>query len=130
VTITNPIHPLFGQSVTVRKIRRLGATLQISVNHPDGGSFALPASETSLTSQESPKPFHGKALLAVDRLLALTAWMAVHACRSTPVSVPGDASAGTEFEDGKVAQPNPHASSVLPTRRSLRRDKHPTATPD
>jgi len=108
----------------------LGATLQISVNHLDRGSFALPAGETSLASQEYPNPFHGKALLTVEQLLALTDWMAVHACRSTPVSVPGAASSGPEFEDGKVAQPNPHASSALPARRSLRRAKRPTATPD
>jgi hypothetical protein len=121
---------LLGQSVTIRKIRRLGATLQISVNHPDGGSLALPVNETSLANQEYPNPFDGKALLAVEQLLALTDWIAVHACRSAPVKVSGSTNSGTEFEDGKVAQLNPHAPSSLPTRRSLRRDKRPTATPD
>jgi hypothetical protein len=121
---------LFGQSVTVRKIRRLGETLQISVNHPDGGSFALPASETNLASQEYPSPFHGKALLALDQLLALTNWIAVHASGSLSGNGPGSPNPGTKFEDGEVAPSNPHVTSPLPTRRSLRRDKRPAATPD
>lgn len=130
VTITNPIHPLFGQSLSVRKIRRLGATLQISLNHPDGGSFSLPACETSLERNVCPNPSDGKALLAVHQLLALIDWIAVHASNRSPSSIPVHPNSGAEFEDGKDAQPNPHAPSSLPTRRSLRRDKRPTAATD
>ncbi|NJL55179.1 hypothetical protein HC928_08310 [bacterium] len=46
--MTNPIHPLRGQTLAIRKIRQLGTHLMVSMDHPDGGSISLPASETNL----------------------------------------------------------------------------------
>ena len=109
----------------VRKIRRLGATVQVSLNHPDGGSFSLPANETSLGSDESLHPPSTKALLAVHQLLVLADWIAVHRRVS-----PDSANSGVQFEDGEVAQHPLHATPSCPARRSLRRDKRPTTTTD
>ena len=109
----------------VRKIRRLGATVQVSLNHPDGGSFSLPANETSLGSDESLHSSSTQALLAVHQLLVLADWVAVRKRAS-----PNSANSGIQFEDGEVAQHTPDATPSRPARRSLRRDKPPTTTTD
>lgn len=50
VTITNPIHPLWGQRLPIRRIRRLSTHRLAILEHPDGGTISLPTTETSLES--------------------------------------------------------------------------------
>ncbi|MCC5633707.1 Y4bD/Y4pK family protein [Nostoc sphaeroides CHAB 2801] len=53
VTITNPIHPLYGQSVVVRQIRKVGQETKVTVESPLGGFLSLPARETDLWTQQA-----------------------------------------------------------------------------
>jgi hypothetical protein len=124
--ITNPIHPLFGQSVTVRGIRQLGATIQISVNHPDGGTLSLPASETSFESRD----YLIASLLEVQKLLDLTDWMTIHNLKSSTSSTFVASKTEDKFEDGKVVHSEHHASSTSPSPHSLQRSKRRTAATD
>lgn len=53
VIIINPISPLCGKSVTVRKAQRLRPDyVELSVDHPDGGFLALPLADTLPVSEE------------------------------------------------------------------------------
>jgi hypothetical protein len=128
--ITNPIHPLFGQSVTVRGIRQLGATIQISVNHPDGGTLSLPASETSFESRDYLISSPLAPLLEVQKLLDLTDWITIHNLKSSASSIPVASKTEDKFEDGKVVHSEHHASSTSPSHRSLRRSKRRAAATD
>lgn len=72
MSITNPIHPLYGQSLLVRKVRQLQDYRSISLDHPDGGSLSLPASDTSLvTPPEMVVAQDHVRLFTPDRLLQL-----------------------------------------------------------
>ncbi len=75
VTITNPIHPLYGQSVVVRQIRKVGQETKVTVESPLGGFLSLPARETDLwTQQASTTQRVGKFL--PEKLLRLSEWVA------------------------------------------------------
>ncbi len=50
VIITNPIHPLYGQSVKVLSWRSWGKTTRVIISHPEGGTLSLPASETGASN--------------------------------------------------------------------------------
>ena len=54
-TVTNPIHPLYGQCLPIRRIRRLSTHRLAILEHPDGGTISLPTPETSLESM-FPEP--------------------------------------------------------------------------
>ena len=56
VTITNPIHPLLGQHLPIRRERRLGTHRIAILEHPDGGTISLPTTETSLESAFAEPP--------------------------------------------------------------------------
>ena len=72
VIITNPIHPLYRQSVVVRSIRYYGKSVKVIVEHPEGGFLSLPASETSLDLQKPNLQVAGKTpLFTPDKLLRL-----------------------------------------------------------
>jgi len=47
VTITNPIHPLYGHKVVVRLCHL--QVIRVIVEHPQGGLVSLPVAETSLS---------------------------------------------------------------------------------
>lgn len=53
MTITNPIHPLYGQSVKILQIRKVGQETKVTVKSPLGGFLSLPASETDLWTQQA-----------------------------------------------------------------------------
>jgi hypothetical protein len=75
VTITNPIHPLYGQSVVVQQIRKVGIETKVTVESPLGGFLSLPATETDLwTQQASTTQRVGKFL--PEKLLRLSEWVA------------------------------------------------------
>ncbi|PAX53220.1 hypothetical protein CK510_15190 [Brunnivagina elsteri CCALA 953] len=75
VTITNPIHPLYGQSVVIRQIRKVGTETKVTVESPKGGFLSVPAWETDLwTQQASTTQRVGKFL--PEKLLHLSKWVA------------------------------------------------------
>ena len=75
VTITNPIHPLYGQSVVIKQIRKVGQETKITIESPLGGFLSLPASETDLWTQqtrqvETVSKFLPEKLLRLSELVA------------------------------------------------------------
>ena len=75
VTITNPIHPLYGESVVIRQIRKVGQETKVTVESPLGGFLSLPASETDLWTQQATVGERvGKFL--PEKLLRLSEWVA------------------------------------------------------
>jgi hypothetical protein len=77
VTITNPIHPLHGQSVVVRCLRQVGNLVKVIVEHPDGGLLSIPASETSLEVTQPVSQISGQTpLFDPKKLQSLARWMA------------------------------------------------------
>lgn len=77
VTITNPIHPLHGQEVAVRQIRKVGKLVRVIVEHPDGGQLSVPASETSLDLTEPCRQVGGQTpKFEPKKLLRLAEWVA------------------------------------------------------
>lgn len=51
--IINPIHPLYGKHVTVRKMQRLRPDyVDVSVDHPDGGGIAVPLTDLIPATEE------------------------------------------------------------------------------
>ena len=76
VIITNPIHPLYGQSVKVLSIRRWGKTTRVIISHPDGGTLSLPASETSWEITSPPcVPEEKRPLFDPKKLLHMSQWI-------------------------------------------------------
>ena len=76
VTITNPIHPLYGQSVVVRQIRQVGKQTKVIVESPLGGFLSLPADETNLFVQETSVPAKDTSrLFEPKKLLQLSEWV-------------------------------------------------------
>lgn len=116
--------------MTVRKIRRLGATLQISVNHPDGGSLSLPVSETDLGHREATSASLLKALLPVHQLLDLLDWMAMRPCKNLPFNPSDDPNEGRASEDETVAHHPAHVPASPPISHHLRRGQPSTASTD
>jgi hypothetical protein len=75
VTIINPIHPLYGQSVVIQQIRKVGQETKVTVESPLGGFLSVPATETDLwTQQASTVQTVGKFL--PEKLLRLSEWVA------------------------------------------------------
>jgi len=75
VIITNPIHPLYGQSVVVQQIRKVGQQTKVTVESPLGGFLSLPATETDLWTQQAQSTQRvGKFL--PEKLLRLSEWVA------------------------------------------------------
>ena len=76
VIITNPIHPLYGQSVQVLSIRRWGSSTRVIISHPEGGTLSLPAAETSWEITSSPRVLkEHKPLFDPNKLLHLSQWV-------------------------------------------------------
>ena len=74
VTVTNPIHPLCGQRLPIRRIRRLSTHRLAILEHPDGGTLSLPTTETSLENMfpELPSSVKELRLLKPRHLLQLS----------------------------------------------------------
>ena len=74
VIITNPIHPLYGESVKVLSIQRWGQFTKVIICAQDGGTFSLPAEETSWenTSSTPCAPKSNKPLFDPEKLLQLS----------------------------------------------------------
>ena len=75
VTITNPIHPLCGQSVLIKQIRKVGQETKITIESPLGGFLSLPASETDLWTQQT-RQVETVSKFLPEKLLRLSEWVA------------------------------------------------------
>lgn len=76
IKITNPIHPLHGESVTVRQIRQCGKQTRVIVEHPSGGLLSLPVEETSLGLPQVSLELAGrKPLFDPQKLWRLAQWV-------------------------------------------------------
>jgi hypothetical protein len=75
VTITNPIHPLYGQSVVVQLIRKVGQEIKVTVESPMGGFLSLAASDTDLWTEQGSKVRTVGRFLP-EKLLRLSEWVA------------------------------------------------------
>src|SRR5215813_14599799 len=79
ITVRNPVHPLYGHTLPLRNIRRVGELLEYLVEHPDGGVLTLPAWATDAVPQVPPPRCRGgipllhpaQLMHLVHRLLAL-----------------------------------------------------------
>ncbi len=75
--ITNPIHPLYGQSVVVRRLRKVGKLTKVIVEHPDGGLISLPVDETNFDKSKQSVQFEGTPrLFDPEKLLSLSVLVA------------------------------------------------------
>lgn len=73
VIVTNPIHPLYGQSVAVQSIRNQGNLTTVMLKHPQGGLLSLSATETDLEINiPSPTLLGQTPLFAIKQLLRLS----------------------------------------------------------
>ncbi len=124
VTVTNPIHPLYGKSVVVMQVRKVGLTIKITVEHPDGGFLCLPAEETTL---EYPTSGVMRAdtirLFDPEKLLRLSEWVAT---RSKSVSEKFSCVPEDEEASHKKTNDTKKHKKVRSTRKQLRTH----ATPD
>ena len=76
VIITNPIHPLYGQSLKVLSHRRWGSSTRVILSHPDGGTLSLAASETSWEIKTYPSEAqNNRPLFDPKKLLDLSQWL-------------------------------------------------------
>ncbi|MEH1854894.1 MAG: hypothetical protein V7L11_25205 [Nostoc sp.] len=75
VIITNPIHPLYGQSVVIQQIRKVGQETKVTVESPLGGFLSLPATETDLWIQLAQSTQTVEKFLP-EKLLRLSEWVA------------------------------------------------------
>ena len=75
VTITNPIHPLYGQSVVIQQIRKVGQDIKVTVESPLGGFLSLPADETDLWIQQASIAQRTEKF-SPQKLLRLSEWVA------------------------------------------------------
>jgi hypothetical protein len=84
VTITNPIHPLHGQVVSVRSLRQLGKSVRVIVEHPQGGLVSLPVAETSLEQSLPCAQVEGRTpLFEPKNLQRLAQWIETKAVADT-----------------------------------------------
>lgn len=123
VIITNPIHPLHGQSVAVRSIRQVGKLTKVIVEHPDGGLLSLPSDETSLDiSEPCPKVLGTTPLFEPKQLLRLAEWMA-----SKNTADAKETSSCPQHEEVVHSQIDAKTASTSPSpAKSNRRRAHPT----
>ncbi len=115
-SITNPIHPLQGQSLSVHQIRNDGKRLKVIFEHPDGGLISVPISETSL---EPPPP--------TIRIGGVTPRFDPKKLRQLTVLVSTfDSTVGTSAEDEKVINPKIDARTASNTPNPTRSDRRKT----
>ena len=121
VIITNPIHPLVGQSVAVRSIRQVGKLTKVIVEHPDGGLLSLPSNETSLDiSEPCPKVSGNTPLFEPKQLLRLVEWVA-----SKNTADVKETSSCTQHEEVVHSQIDAKTDSTSPNSAKSKRRAHP-----
>lgn len=113
VTITNPIHPLYGQSVVIKQIRKVGQETKITIESPLGGFLSLPASETDLWTQQTNKVETVSKFLP-EKLLRLSEWLAARS-----QNVRDEFSCVKENKSAKHREIN-HDTKASTTHRSTR----------
>ncbi|RUT02161.1 hypothetical protein DSM106972_062360 [Dulcicalothrix desertica PCC 7102] len=74
MTITNPIHPLYGQFVEILQIRKVGQETKVTIKSPLGGFLSLPASETDLWMQQASITQRTEKF-SPQKLLRLSEWV-------------------------------------------------------
>jgi Family of unknown function (DUF5372) len=65
------MHPLYGQTLAVRTVRRVGDVVEVMVAHPDGRVRTLPGGATDLTPPRPPRRV-GEPLPRVDPTQVVT----------------------------------------------------------
>jgi hypothetical protein len=71
--VTNPIHPLYGQSLQIRKVLKYEFGTEIVADHPQGGFIGLPVWATNFEPKDLSGIKRGKRpLFKIDRLLKLS----------------------------------------------------------
>ena len=120
MTITNPIHPLYGQSVIVLQIRKVGIETKITVKSPLGGFLSLPASETDLWTKQANTVQTVEKFLP-EKLWRLSEWVAARSQKFTSEysCVPEDKGVEHKKKNGKKA------STTNSETRKLRKSKSP-----
>ena len=119
VTITNPIHPLYGQSVAIKQIRKVGQETKITIESPLGGFLSLPASETDLWTQQT-RQVKTVSKIIPEKLLRLSELVAA---RSQNVT---DEFSCVKENKGKTHREINHdttASTTHRTTKTLRKNK-------
>lgn len=67
---------MYGRSVVVQQIRKVGKLPKVIVTHPDGGLLSLPSDENSLENSEvCPKASQTTPLFDPEKLLRLSEWV-------------------------------------------------------
>jgi hypothetical protein len=114
ITVRNPVHPLYGHTLPLRNIRRVGALLEYIVEHPDGGVLTLPAWATDAVPWlPPPRCREGIPLLHPAQLVRL-----LHHLTALKVSSPSADRQGVALWE---ATPVPQETRYDATR-------HPAAT--
>lgn len=122
ITITNPIHPLHGQSVAVHSIRRLGKSIRVIIEHPNGGLLSLAASETSLELTSPPPVIEGQTpLFDPKKLLQLSQQLEKHTAitPSTVCFCQQTQKLGRKKNDGKTAPAPKHLARTGRAQETL-----------
>jgi len=83
----NPIHPLYGQTLSIRNIRRVGDLVEILVDHPDGGVLTLPGWATDISPPRPPRRV-GQTLPLFDPAQLVTLLHRLAALAATAPSAP------------------------------------------
>ena len=124
VTVTNPIHPLYGREVVVRQIRKVGKLTKVIVEHPDGGLLSLPAGETNLSLPEvSVMGPDTTRLFDPEKLLRLSEWVAA---RSKSVLE----KFSCVQQDENVGHKKTNDTKAFTTKCSTRKGRRTHATPN
>ena len=119
VTITNPIHPLYGQSVVIKQIRKVGQETKITIESPLGGFLSLPASETDLWTQQT-RQVETVSKFLPEKLLRLSEWIAA---RSQNVTDEFSCVKENKSETHEEINHDTKASTTHHSTRTLRKNK-------
>lgn len=133
VTVTNPIHPLYGKSVVVRQLRKVGFETKVIVESPLGGFLSLSADETNLFLQQTcdgaeRPPLWGERqldtirLFSPEKLLRLSEWVTVRSKSFTEKS-------SCVLEDKEVERQKKNETKAFTSKRSTRK-RRKDATPN
>jgi hypothetical protein len=119
VTVTNPIHPLYHQSVVVRQIRKVGKQTKVIVESPMGGFLSLDVEETNLFLQQTcERPLEITRLFLPEKLLRLSEWVVARSQSFTEKS-------SCALQDKEVERKKKNdttASTKVRSNRKLRKD--------
>ncbi len=78
VTVTNPIHPLYGKLIAVSGIRGSGQDAEVIIMNLDGAPMLLPIEDTdAAVFPQQVLPVNGSAFLDAQNLLRLANFISV-----------------------------------------------------